>query len=186
MSGLASSGQLRMAYARRALFTVPTVVLLGLLSGALSNSGESNRWYALLDKPWFQPPGWVFPVAWTGLYIMLGFAAALILNARGSRYRGTALALFVMSFALNLCWSPLFFGMHKITAALLLIIAMFGVALATTVIFGRVRTTAAWLMVPYLAWLCFAAVLNRETIRLNPGAEALVVEATGTQIDIRH
>ncbi len=185
MSELASSGQLRMAYARCALFTVPTVVLLGLLAGALSNSGENNRWYALLDKPWFQPPGWVFPVAWTGLYIMLGFAAALILNARGSRYRGTALGLFGMSFLLNLCWSPLFFGLHQITVAFFLVLGMFLLALATTIVFGRVRTTAAWLMVPYLAWLCFAAALNRETVRLNPGAEALVVEATGTQIDIR-
>lgn len=185
MSELASSGQLRMAYARWALFSVPTVVVLGFLAGAVSNSGNGNRWYALLEKPWFQPPGWVFPVAWTALYVMLGLALASVLNARGSRYRRLAVGLFAVSFALNLCWSPLFFGMHRITAALFLIIAMFVAAFATTIVFGRVRTTAAWLMVPYLAWLCFAAVLNWETVRLNPGAEGLVVEAGGTQIDIQ-
>jgi tryptophan-rich sensory protein len=185
MSELASSGQLRMAYARWALFTVPTVVVLGFLAGALSNSGNGNRWYALLEKPWFQPPGWAFPVAWSALYVMLGLAVALVLNARGSRYRGYAVALFVVAFLLNLTWSPVFFGLHKMTAALFIIIGMFVAAFATTIAFGRVRTTAAWLMVPYLAWLCFAAVLNWETIRLNPGAEGLVVERGGTQIDIQ-
>ena len=185
MSELASNGQLRAAYWRWALVTVPLTVVLGFLAGALSNSGMDNRWYALLDKPWFQPPGWAFPVAWTILYVMLGFAIAMVLNARGSPFRGYAVALFVVSFVLNLCWSPLFFGMHMITAALFLILGMFVSAVATTIAFGQVRTTAAWLMVPYLAWLCFAAVLNWETIRLNPGAEGLVVERSGTQIDIR-
>ncbi len=186
MSELASSGQLRMAYVRWALFTVPTIVALGFLSGALSNSGNTNRWYALLEKPSFQPPGWAFPVAWSALYVMLGLALALVLHARGSRFRGYAVALFVVAFLLNLTWSPVFFGLHKMTMALFIILGMFVAALATTIAFGRVRSTAAWLMVPYLAWLCFAALLNWETIRLNPGAEGLVVEAGGTQIDIRH
>ncbi len=185
MSELASSGQLRAAYWRWALVTVPLVVVPGFISGALSNSGSENRWYMLLDKPWFQPPNWAFPVAWTALYVMLGLAVAFVLNARGSRYRGYAVALFIVAIVLNLAWSPVFFGLHKMTLALVIIGAMFVAALATTFAFGRVRTTAAWLMVPYLAWLCFAAVLNYNYIRLNPGAEGLVVEPGGTQIDIR-
>ncbi len=185
MNELASSGQLRMAYARWALITVPITVFSGFLVGALSNSGEGNRWYALLEKPWFQPPGWAFPVAWSALYVMLGLAIAMVLHARGARLRGRAIGMFVLAFVLNLTWSPVFFGLHQPRIALYVIAAMFGAALGTTFLFGRIRTAAAWLMVPYLAWLCFAALLNWETIRLNPGAEGLVVEASGTQIDIR-
>ncbi|UVO54591.1 TspO/MBR family protein [Sphingomonas sp. SUN039] len=184
MSELASSGQLRAAFWRWALVTVPMVVVLGFLSGALSNSGDANRWYALLDKPWFQPPSWAFPVAWTILYVMLGLAVAIVLNARGSRFRGYAVALFGVAFALNLTWSPVFFGMHRPTMALAIIVGMFVAALATTIAFGRVRKTAAWLMVPYLGWLVFAGILNWEIIRLNPGAEGLVVDRAGTQIDL--
>lgn len=186
MSELASSGQLRAAYWRWALVTVPMVVVPGFVVGALSNSGDANRWYALLEKPWFQPPSWAFPVAWTTLYVMLGLAIAEILHARGARFRGYAIALFVVAFLLNLTWSPVFFGLHRPTLALAIIIGMFAAAIATTFAFGRVRTAAAWLMVPYLGWLCFAAILNWEIIRLNPDAEGLVVEPGGTQIDIRH
>ncbi len=184
MSELASSGQLRAAYWRWALVAVPAVVVPGFVVGALSNSGDENRWYALLDKPWFQPPGWAFPVAWSILYVMLGLALALVLDARGSRYRGYAIALFVVAFLINLPWSPVFFGMQQPKAALAIIVAMFTAALATTFAFGRVRSTAAWLMVPYLGWLVFAALLNWEIVRLNPDAEGLVVEPGGTQIDI--
>jgi translocator protein len=185
MTELASSGQLRAAYWRWALVTVPLVVVPGFISGALSNSGSANRWYMLLDKPWFQPPNWAFPVAWTALYVMLGLAFAMILNARGARWRGRAIGMFVLAFVLNLTWSPVFFGLHQPRIALFIIAAMFGAALGTTFLFGRIRTAAAWLMVPYLVWLCFAGVLNYEFIRLNPNAEGLVVEPGGTQIDIR-
>jgi translocator protein len=184
MSELASSGQLRAAYSRWALVTVPLVVLLGFMAGALSNSGDENRWYALLEKPWFQPPGWAFPIAWSILYVMLGLAVALVLHARGARFRGYAVALFVVAFLINLTWSPVFFGLHRPVLALAIIVGMFAAALATTIAFGRVRPAAAWLMVPYLGWLVFAGLLNWEIVRLNPNAEGLVVEPGGTQIDI--
>ncbi len=185
MSELASSGQLWAAYWRWALVTVPLVVVPGFVVGALSNSGDTNRWYALLEKPSFQPPSWAFPVAWTTLYVMLGLALAIVMHARGARFRGYAIALFVVAFLLNLTWSPVFFGLHRPTLALAIIVGMFAAAAATTIAFGRVRPAAALLMLPYLGWLCFAAVLNWEIIRLNPGAEGLVVERAGTQIDIR-
>jgi len=175
-----------MAFVRRALITVPLVVLLGFAAGALSNSGGSNPWYATLAKPDFQPPAWAFPVAWTLFYILMGLALAVVLNARGSAWRRYAVGLFVLQFAINLSWSPVFFGMHQTVTAMAIIVAMLISAVATTFAFGRVRTTAAWLMAPYLAWLCFAGALNWETIRLNPGADHLVVDGSGTQIDIAH
>ena len=74
-----------MSYIRWALFTVPAIVFLGLLSGRVSNSGYDNQWFAALVKPTFMPPGWAFPVAWTILYILLGFALAVVIHARGAR-----------------------------------------------------------------------------------------------------
>ncbi|HEV2569341.1 TspO/MBR family protein [Sphingomonas sp.] len=183
MSEIASREQLRGALLRRALVTVPAVLLLGMLSGRLANSGYDNQWFAMLTKPEAMPPGWAFGAAWTVLYILQGLALAMILNARGNRLRGSAVTLFVVQLALNLAWSPLFFGLHQVTAALWLIGAIFLAALATTLVFGRIRPLAAWLMLPYLAWLCFAAALNNDIRRLNPDAEQLVPGFASTQIE---
>lgn len=182
MNQIASQSQLRMSLLRWALFVVPAVMFFGFLSGMISGSGEDNCWYAQLVKPDAQPPGWVFGTVWPILYLMIGFAFAMVLHARGARYRGIAIGLFLAQFVANLYWSPLFFGQQKVTTAFYLILLIFALALATTFAFGRVRKAAAWLMVPYLAWLCFAAILNFEIDRLNPDAEGLYVPADSCQI----
>ena len=181
---IASKGQLRLAYLRWAIVTVPFILLLGFASGRLFPSGDENAWYQMLVKPAETPPGWAFPVAWTAIYVLLGLALAMIVNARGSRYRGAALGLFAVQMATNLAWSPLFFGWHQVSAALVLIAVIFVLALATTLLFGRIRKAAAWLMAPYLAWLCFAGVLNYKIDRLNPNAETLVPGRSAPQMDI--
>jgi tryptophan-rich sensory protein len=169
---------------RRALITVPLVLLLGLMSGALSGSSNDNRWFASLAKPWFMPPGWAFPVAWSILYVLMGLALALVWQARGTGGRGIAMLLFGVQLALNLAWSPLFFAAHQVHAALLLIVAIFVAALATTILFGRIRRLAGWLMLPYLAWLLFACALNYRIDVMNPGAEALAPAPPSTQITL--
>jgi translocator protein len=179
---LASRSQINAALFRRAVVTVPLVLLLGIASGRLAGSGYDNAWFLMLDTPAAMPSGWVFGVVWTILYALQGLALASVLNARGNGLRGVAIALFVVQFALNLAWSPLFFALHQVAAAYWLIVAMFLTALATTLVFGRVRPLAAWLMTPYLAWLCFAAALNNDYRRLNPDAERLVPGSTTTQI----
>lgn len=181
MGGIASKGQLRMSLLRWAIVLVPAVVLLGMLSGLVSGSGD-DPWYAALDLPSFVPPSWAFGVVWPILYALMGFALALVINARGSRWRGLAIALFVLQLIANLAWSPLFFGMHQVSLALWWLVLTLIFALAATVAFARVRTIAAWLMVPYLLWLCFAFALNYEIDRLNPDAETLVVGSRSTQI----
>jgi len=181
---LATKGQLRWAFLRWAMVTVPLIVLLGFASSQVAPSGEQSRWYMALAKPALNPPGWVFPIAWTALYVMMGLALAMIVNARGSRYRGLAILLFVVQMLLNLVWTPVFFGAHLVFAAFLIIVAMFVVALVTTLVFGRIRTAAAWLMVPYLAWLCFAGALNFGIMQLNPNAEALVPSSSDAQMTI--
>ena len=175
MNEIASPMQLRMGFLRWALFLVPLIVLLGFMSGQFAGSGEENLWFQMLAKPEAQPPGWAFGAAWTFLYVLMGLAITLIICARGARLRGLAIAAFVIQFALNLLWSPLFFGMHQVTSAFYLIVAIFFAAFVTTLIFGRIRALAAWLMVPYLAWLCFAAILNKQIDALNPDAESIKV-----------
>jgi benzodiazapine receptor len=171
-----------MAYARYALITVPAILLLGTLSGKVSNSGYENGWFAALAKPSFMPPGWAFPVAWTTLYVLLGLSLAMILNARGARGRGPAVTVFLAQLALNFAWSPLFFAAHKVQTALLVIIVMILLTIVTAWLFARIRKVAAWLLLPYLAWLCFATALNFEIGRLNPDAEQLAPGADGTHI----
>lgn len=181
---LATKEQLRWAFLRWAMVTVPLLILLGFASSRLAPSGEHNRWYAELTKPVLTPPAWVFPVVWTALYVMLGIALAMILNARGSRLRGRAILLFTAQMAINLVWTPLFFGAHQVFWGLVMIGAMLLLALITTVVFGRIRTAAAWLMAPYLVWLCFAGALNWGIMKLNPGAETLVPSSSSAQIEI--
>jgi benzodiazapine receptor len=171
-----------MSLLRWAAVTVPAILLLGIGAGRLSGSGDGNAWFDALVKPDIMPPGWAFPVAWTTLYILIGLAFAMILNARRARYRGIAIALFLAQMALNLSWSPLFFAAHQIWMALAVIVAMLLLSIATTIMFGRIRTAAAWLMVPYLAWLSFAAILNYQYGVLNPDASTLVPEPAKTQI----
>lgn len=182
MGGIASKGQLRMSFLRWAVFTVPLIVLLGFASGRAVPSGADNGWYMALQKPELTPPGWVFPVAWTTLYILMGLAVAVILHARGARGRGLALGLFVVQFVLNLIWTPLFFGMHQVGAALLVIVGILVIAIIATMLFGRIRPLAAWLMVPYLIWISFAGVLTWRIGQLNPDAETLVPPAHTSQM----
>lgn len=184
MSELASRGQLRAGFLRRAVVMVPLILLLGFGAGRLAPAGSANPWYAQLAKPDIRPPDWAFPVAWTLIYVLLGFAVAMILNARGARGRTLAVALFAAQMVANLVWTPLFFGAHEVSAALVVIIVMFVLALATTLAFGRIRPLAAWLMVPYLAWLVIATALTWQIDRMNPDAEGLASPPVSTQIEL--
>ena len=164
---------------KKALVTVPAIVVVGSLMGIVSNSGFENGWYAALEKPAFQPPGWAFGVMWTTLYTMLGIALAAIWNEPSSLLRRTALVLFFVQLALNFAWSPIFFGAQMIDVALVTILVMLILATATANMFRRIRSVAGWLMLPYLLWLCVATALNYETGKLNPGADAAPLGITG-------
>ncbi|WP_322966191.1 TspO/MBR family protein [Sphingomonas fuzhouensis] len=182
MGKIASKGQLRMSFLRWAIVIVPLILLLGFASGRSVPSGAENSWYRALAKPELTPPGWVFPVAWTTLYILIGLALAMIVHARGAKGRGVAIGLFAVQFALNLAWTPLFFGAHRVGMALVVIVAILLLSIVTTVAFSRIRKGAAWLMVPYLVWLSFAGVLNWRIGQLNPDAERLVPGAQTSQM----
>lgn len=184
MREVASKRQLWLEFMRVALVTVPLVLLLGFASARLVPTGSENVWYQALVKPAETPPNWVFPVAWTTLYILMGLAIAVIINARGARARGLAIGLFAAQLAVNLAWSPIFFGAHLVFWSLVTIGAMFVLALATAIVFARIRGTAALLMLPYLAWIGFAGLLTYKIDRLNPNAEALVAPGSSAQIGL--
>lgn len=114
MNHLVSPSQSRMSLVRLALFVIPTIMFLGFLSGTMSGSTADNIWYQTLLKPDIQPPGWVFGVVWPSLYLMLGLALAMVLDARGGRDRNVAIILFLSQFVINLTWSPIFFGAHQV------------------------------------------------------------------------
>src|SRR3954470_11910308 len=184
MSGIASKSQLRMSFLRYALFTVPAVLLLGTLSGTLSGSGSSNMWFAALHKPPLMPPGWVFGAVWTLLYLLLGLSLAMVLHARGAKNRQKALGLFGLQLVLNFAWSPVFFGFHKVEAAVAIIAAMIVVCVAMILVIWRIRVAAGLLLYPYLAWLMFASLLNYQILTLNPHAETLAPVNVSTDIPL--
>ena len=157
-------------WGRIALATVPAIVVAGSLSGGLSNSGFGNPWFDALQKPFFMPPGWAFGLVWPILYALMGVALAMILAEPPSDQRRAALILFFIQLALNFAWSPIFFAAHDISLAKYLIFAMAVVGAAAAGKFFRLRKAAGLLLVPYLAWLIFAATLNAGIERLNPGA----------------
>lgn len=139
-------------------------------AGAVGSIASINarEFYATLDQPSWAPPGRVFGPVWTFLYASMGVAAWLVWRERGwSRARG-ALGLFVMQLAVNALWSWLFFAWHRGGLAMADIVVLSGLIVATLVAFARIRKLAAWLLVPYLAWVCFAAALNYSVWQRNP------------------
>lgn len=174
-----------MNWQRWALITVPVIVALGFASGYFANSGYGNPWFDALTKPAIMPPAWAFPVAWTTLYILMGLAVALIIALPKSQGRSVALIFFLGQLGLNLSWSPVFFAQHMIMLAFGIILAMIAWAGVATMIFWHIRRPAAWLMLPYLAWLLFAATLNWQYHVLNPSNGALVGTPSHTQITVQ-
>ena len=164
-----------------ALIACPAIVIMGSASGWLSNSGYSNEWFASLAKPAFMPPGWMFGVVWTTLYVLMGVALAMVWAAPRTPERKTALLLFFVQLAVNYAWSPIFFGAGMIEIGLLTILLMFALAAATAWRFANIRSLAGWLLVPYLAWLCLATALNFEIGRLNPVSDSAPVGIFGEE-----
>jgi tryptophan-rich sensory protein len=180
----ASRRQLRASFLRWALVLVPAVLLLGFVSGRLAGSGPGNPWFDALVKPAIYPPPAAFGIVWSMLYLMIGIALTLVVTARGAPGRGAAIVAFVVQLALNLAWTPTFFGAHRIAAALWLIVALDLAVIVTIVLFWRVRRNAALLLLPYLAWIGFATLLNWEFLRANPDADGRAAPAATTRFEI--
>jgi benzodiazapine receptor len=129
---------------------------------------SASGWYQELNKPFFNPPGWVFAPVWTALYIMMGVSAFLIWQ-KGIPKRKVKIALvfFAVQLLLNAIWTPLFFGLKSPLAAFIDIIFLWLAILITIVLFCKLSSAAAFLLVPYILWVTFAAVLNFSIMAMN-------------------
>ena len=126
-----------------------------------------GQWYATLNKPSWNPPGWIFGPVWSALYTMMAMAAWLVWKRGGFAAQRRPLSLFLVQLALNAAWTPLYFGLHWPGLAFAEIVLLWLAIAATLTAFRPVSRTAAWLLVPYLAWVSFAAFLNFTLWRLN-------------------
>lgn len=133
------------------------------LAGIFAPPGD---WYASLTKPEWNPPSWIFGPVWTALYLMMAIAAWLVWKRDGWR---RAIGLYFLQLALNAAWTPIFFGAHELGWALVEIVALWFAILFTMLAFLRVSKPAGWMLVPYLAWVSFAAMLNFTLWRMNTG-----------------
>ena len=138
----------------------------GALSGYLSYPGLTAV-YPYLEKSALTPPGYVFPVVWTVLYLLMGLSLALVVQ-RGGKGVGAAVLFWVLQLALNFSWSLLFFSFGAYFEALLCLSLLWLVLLLMILAFHTVRPLAAWLQVPYFLWVSFAGYLNLVVWQLNP------------------
>lgn len=140
--------------------------------GAAAATGamfKPDAWYRSLSKPRWTPKDWMFPVAWSSLYLCMSWAAMRIAAESGSDARtGQALALWSLQIALNTLWTPVFFGLRRIGAGLVIIALLWLAVAATTVAFWQIDPVAGWVMAPYLLWVTIAAALNRSVYGRNP------------------
>ena len=134
--------------------------------GGWVTAGSVSTWYPTLAKPGFNPPDWIFGPVWTALYALMAVAAWRVWRTLGT-VRNRALVLYGAQLALNLLWSILFFGAHRIGHALIEIAILFAAIIATTIAFWRIDRPAGLCLMPYAAWVGFAALLNAAIWRLN-------------------
>ncbi len=152
---------------KRIIIAVIICFGLGTASG-LSTTDAITGWYATLNKPFFNPPNWIFGPMWTLLYIMMGIAVGRIWNLSTEGVDvNEAIMLFVAQFFLNIIWSPVFFSMQNPMAALAIIVTMWILILLTIRGFKKHDTLAGKLMIPYLLWVSFATILNGAIVYLN-------------------
>lgn len=150
----------------RIIIAIAITLAAGFLSStAMGDSMET--WYPALNKPSFQPPPWVFAPVWTILYVLMGLAAGLVWSYPEHTGMPFALGIYVGQLLLNATWTVLFFGMREPEFALVEIVMLWIAIVLCIIAFRRVHPPAAWLLVPYLLWVSFAAVLNAFIVILN-------------------
>ncbi len=140
-------------------------LIIGGLAGFLTNS-DVKEFMANAQKPFFTPPGWLFPVVWTILYILMGFSAYIIENTESPR-KSRALTIYYIQLFFNFVWSFIFFSAENYLFAFIWIIALWLLIIATILEFKIIKTRAAYFLIPYLIWVTFAAVLNFSVYLLN-------------------
>jgi benzodiazapine receptor len=155
--------------ARKWLMLAALLLLVFIVAtvGSAFTTPKIPGWYAGLNKPFFNPPSWVFGPVWTVLYAAMAFAAWRVWLSPDGTLRSVALAWFFVQLLLNALWSPVFFGMESPGIGLVIIIALLTALGMTVRSFFAVDRFAGWNMVPYLAWVAFASLLNGAILLMN-------------------
>jgi len=148
------------------VFFITLSEAVGILSGLLSRGGQA-LFADTVAQPPLSPPGWVFPIAWTILYALMGYGAARVYLTAESKRRSVGLNLFIAQLIVNFFWSPIFFNAQSYGFALLWLLLLLGLVLAMTYFFWKTDKKAALAQLPYILWLLFAAYLNYGVWQLN-------------------
>lgn len=152
---------------KKLLISLVVTLAVGALAGIATAGQTSGDWYINLEKPAYQPPAWLFSPVWTTLYVLMGVSLYLVWKQPASRERNISIGVFVAQLVLNFLWSFIFFKWHLLEMAVIEIVVLWVLILATIIRFGKQSRPAAWLLVPYIAWVSFAAVLTFDINRLN-------------------
>lgn len=138
------------------------LVFLVAMSGAIFKPGP---WYKTLDKPFWTPPNWVFPVVWSALYVMIAVAGWRVWREAGIVV--LPFAVYLLQLALNAAWSALFFGIRRADLAFADVVALWIAVAVNIALFLPIDAVAGWLLVPYLVWVTIASCLNFSVWRRN-------------------
>ena len=141
-------------------------LLIGGISGFISQN--SMETFALLNKPPLSPPGWLFPIVWTTLYILMGVASYIVLVSNAPiESKSIALKVYLIQLVINFFWSLIFFNLEQYLLAFFWLLFLWVLIIITIILFYNISKTAAYLLIPYLLWVTFAGYLNLSIYLLN-------------------
>lgn len=147
-------------------FTFVGLTLLVGFAGSLVTTPSVNSWFRYINKPFFSPPNWVFAPVWTALYILMGFSAFLVWQSK-SKLTNKALSLYLIQLGLNFVWSFFFFYLQNPLLAFFEIIILWLTIVWTMAVFKKISPLSFKLLLPYLAWVSFATILNLGIVIIN-------------------
>lgn len=150
------------------LFIISLLIplLIGGISGFISQN--SMETFALLNKPPLSPPGWLFPIVWTTLYILMGVASYIVLVSNAPiESKSIALKVYLIQLVINFFWSLIFFNLEQYLLAFFWLLFLWVLIIITIILFYNISKTAAYLLIPYLLWVTFAGYLNLSIYLLN-------------------
>lgn len=151
----------------KSIICVALIMFAGFASG-LSTTDSIVGWYSGLNKPWFNPPNWIFGPAWTLLYVLIGLSIARVWHyGKGQKYFGSVIAVFIIQMVLNLIWSPTFFNLHLMATALMIILLLWVFIIIYIFRSRKIDKLASLFFIPYLLWVSFATALNASILYLN-------------------
>ena len=135
------------------------------LIGGLATINFKEPWYSLLNKPMFNPPDWIFAPVWTTLYLMMTVAVWIFWHTKNKNIN--TVYIYFIHLIFNTTWSVVFFVIHNMVLALIVLIILIALIINLILRFKRVNMFSVYLMIPYLLWCCFALILNTSLIMIN-------------------